>query len=497
MTIPSKKLPIGLFEDQTDIGPVRHAGACVYDAEQQSYAMAGAGANIWGERDSFHYIWKRMRGNFIVTARAAWIGAGTNPHRKLGWMARTGLEPGSPHVSAVLHGDGLDSLQFRRTPDGPTEEARAQRTGADIVQLERKGNAFSMSVARYGDPFTVVQVADIGLGEDVYLGLFVCSHEEEIVERAAVRDVRIVSPVKPDFDRGRDPFGSHLELLDLASGRRRIIHSSDGVLEAPNWTRDGRALIYNNGGRLYRFDLAAGTSALIDTGDVIQNNNDHVISFDGRMLAISSHDGEDNLSRVYTVPLEGGQPRLVTPAGPSYLHGWSPDGAFLVYTAFRDGDYDIYRIPAGGGAETRLTTAIGLDDGPEYTPDGRYIYFNSVRSGSMQIWRMRPDGGGQEQMTDDECNNWFPHISPDGQWVVFVSYLPGEVDPGDHPPAKRVYLRRMPLDGGEPRVLAYLYGGQGTMNVPSWSPDSNQLAFVSNTVPYQEARPTAALSLKE
>jgi len=184
--------------------------------------------------------------------------------------------------------------------------------------------------------------------------------------------------------------------------------------------------------------------------------------------------------------LQGGQPKLVTPKGPSYLHGWSPDGKCLVYCARRNGQYDIYRIPAGGGEEMQLTDTPGLDDGPEYTPDGRYIYFNSVRSGRMQIWRIRPDGRHPQQMTGDAYNNWFPHISPDGKWVVFVSYLVGEADPGDHPPARRVYLRLMPLEGGTPRVLAYLYGGQGSLNVPSWSPDGKRLAFVSNTVPYEQ-----------
>jgi len=216
------------------------------------------------------------------------------------------------------------------------------------------------------------------------------------------------------------------------------------------------------------------------------NNNDHVLSFDGSMLAISNHSKEDFHSRVHVVPVQGGTPKLVTPKGPSYLHGWSPDGRFLVYCAERDGEYDIYRIPVEGGQETQLTTAPGLNDGPEYTPDGKYIYFNSVRSGRMQIWRMQPDGGGQEQMTGDGFNDWFPHISPDGKRAVFISYLLEEVAPGDHPPAKRVYIRMMPLEGGRPKVLAYLYGGQGSLNVPSWSPDGRQLAFVSNTVPFQD-----------
>jgi TolB protein len=477
---------LGQFENQTDVGMVTPPGSCEYDAEQHIYTITSAGANIWGDHDDFHFVWKRMRGDFIVTTRAEFIGAGANPHRKLGWMVRTSLDASSPNVSTGIHGDGLLTLQYRKTYGAPTEEMRIPLAGADVVQLERKGKTYIMSVAHYGDPFVTVQVTDIDLGDEVYVGLLGCSHEVDVVEKFMYRDVRIVVPAKEGFDRQRDPFRSHLELVDIASGHRRIIYTADYVIEAPNWTRDGQALIYNSGGRLYRFDLATKTPSRIDTGSVVNNNNDHVISFDGTMLAISSHSAKEHTSLVYTVPLRGGTPKRVTPTGPSYLHGWSPDGKSLVYAGLRNGDYDIYRISIDGGEETQLTTAIGLDDGPEYTPDGRYIYFSSVRSGRMQIWRMRPDGSHQEQLTDDEYNNWFPHISPDGKWVVYITYLINEAEPSDHPPARRVYLRLMPLDGGKPKVLAYLYGGQGTMNVPSWSPDSTQVAFVSNTVPYED-----------
>ena len=354
-----------------------------------------------------------------------------------------------------------------------------------MIQLERKGSTYIMSVAQFGEPFTAVQASEIDLGEVVYLGLFVCSHADEVVEKATFRNVRIVAPVKEGFDRGKDPFGSRMEILDIASGDRRIIYSTDDVFEAPNWTRDGGALIFNCAGQLFRFDLETKMPpALIDTQDVVRNNNDHVLSFDGSLLAISSHTGKEGHSMVYTVPLQGGKPKQVTLTGPSYLHGWSPDGKYLVYTGQRNGAFDIYRIPVEGGDEIQLTNTPGLDDGPEYTPDGKFIYFNSVRSGLMQIWRMKADGSDQEQLTNDEYNNWFPHISPDGQWVIFVTYLVNETAPGDHPAAKRIYLRLMPLDGGTPKVLAYLYGGQGTMNVPSWSPDGKKVAFVSNTVPF-------------
>ncbi|MGD0752785.1 MAG: biopolymer transporter TolR [Anaerolineales bacterium] len=472
---------LGEFERQSEVGQVSRPGRCDYDAVKQVYTIAGA--NNWGKQDAFHFVWKRIKGNFIVTMRAEFIGAGVNPLRKLGWMARSSLEDNSTYVSPAIHGDGRIALQFRREAGGPTEEIWATLSMADVIQLERKGNSYTMSVARFGEPFEMVRASEIYLEEEIYIGLFVCAHENELIEQAIFRDVRIVRPVKDGFERGKDPFGSHLEILDIASGHRQIIYSAEHVFEAPNWTRDGKALIFNQDGRLYRFDLAMGTPSLIDTGVVVKNNNDHVLSSDGSRLGISSHGEEDGLSRVYTVPLQGGKPKLVMPKGPSYLHGWSPDGKFLVYTGQRNGQYDIFRVPVEGGEEEQLTNTPGLDDGPEYTPDGRYIYFNSVRTGGMQVWRMRPDGSRQEQLTDDEYNNWFPHISPDGKLVVFISYLVGEVAPSDHPAAKRVYLRTIPLDGGKPKVLAYLYGGQGTMNVPSWSPDGRRLAFVSNTVP--------------
>jgi Tol biopolymer transport system component len=169
-------------------------------------------------------------------------------------------------------------------------------------------------------------------------------------------------------------------------------------------------------------------------------------------------------------------PRPVTTTGPSYWHGWSPDGSTLAFCGERNGNFDIYTIPVEGGEEKRLTTAPGKDDGPDYTPDGKFIYFNSDRTGTMQLWRMRPDGSQQEQVTHDEFNNWFPHPSPDGKWLVFLSYDKGVVD---HPANQTVRLRLMPLAGGPIQELAKFFGGQGTLNVPSWSPDSQKLAYVT------------------
>ena len=196
------------------------------------------------------------------------------------------------------------------------------------------------------------------------------------------------------------------------------------------------------------------------------------------MLVISHAEKESNLSLIYTLPIIGGKPNLITKKGPSYWHGWSPDGKFLSYCAERNNNYDVYVIPTTGGEEIRLTDSPGLDDGPDYSPDGKYIYFNSVRSGKMKIWRMNNDGSDQQQVTFDKYNDWFPHPSPDGKWIVFLSYI-DKVDPGDHPPFKRVMLRMFSTLDTKLVILTKLFGGQGTINVPSWSPDSKKIAFVS------------------
>ena len=274
---------------------------------------------------------------------------------------------------------------------------------------------------------------------------------------------------------------SILEICDITTGERTTVKEFPYLIEAPNWTSDGQWLIYNSGGKLYKLSPdQPGDPEQIETAYAVRCNNDHVLSADGQQIAISHGTKEDGQSRIYTLPITGGTPRLVTPMAPSYLHGWSPDGKQLAYCAARKGNFDVYVIPAEGGEEQRLTTAEGLDDGPEYAPDGKHIWFNSVRSGLMQVWRMKADGSEQTQMTFDETRNaWFPHVSPDGQQVVFITYYKGDLEPGQHLANKNVELRIMPATGGESRLLVKLFGGQGTINVNSWAPDSRRFAFVS------------------
>jgi TolB protein len=272
---------------------------------------------------------------------------------------------------------------------------------------------------------------------------------------------------------------SILETVDVHTGERTVLHEFDFVVEAPNWTRDGRYLVYNARGRMHTYELATGEISAIDTRFAVDCNNDHVLSPDNAQLAVSHFTNEDATSRIYILPFEGGEPVRVTEKGPSYLHGWSPDGERLAYCAERDGQYDVYTISVDGGPETQLTDLPGLDDGPEYAPDGKVIWFCSTRTGLMQVWRMRVDGSEQTHMVKEDANCWFPHVSPDGRWVVYIVYGKDDVDAGDHPPNKNVELRLIPAEGGDSTTIVKLFGGQGTMNVNSWSPDNRTIAFVS------------------
>jgi Tol biopolymer transport system component len=482
--------PVGVFQDHIDVGSPKKSGATTYDEATQTYTLKGGGYNIWFGRDEFQYAYRKLKGNFIVTGDFDFPGAGADPHRKIGWMVRESKDDNAAHVSAVLHGDGLTVLQWRHLRGAlmrdPQDEIFPPKKNYKTIQLEREGNTVIMRGAHTGEPMqTIGSVTLPDMPEEVMVGLFISSHNADVVEEARAWNVRIDQPVPDGYNPGREGYlGCRLEILSVFDGKRKVIHEESGRFEAPNWMPDGKTLIINKGGSLYTIPVAGGELVKINTGDVARNNNDHGISFDGKMLAISSsREGmPGGGSTVYVVPIGGGTPKLLTENTPSYWHGWAPNNKEVVYVGQRDGkNYDIYRISINGGQEVKLTNNKGTHvDGPEYSPDGKYIYYNGSQSGTMQLWRMKPDGTGKEQLTFDANNNWFPHISPDGKWIAYISFPP-EIPVDSHPSYKRVTLKLMPVAGGAPRVIAYLYGGQGTINVPSWSPDSKSIAFVSNS----------------
>ena len=473
-------MPTGIFNGHTDIGTVLHAGDAKYDDASRSYTVSGSGENMWRTEDAFHYVWKEVSGDVALTADVLFPSPGKDPHRKACLVIRQSLDAGAAYADAALHGDGLTSLQFRHEAGAITQEVQANVSAPARLRLEKRGAYVQLFLADTGGEMRFSGAATpLALKEPFYIGLAVCSHDKDATETARFSNVVLDTDLSDSA--GRPTLYSTLETQILASTDRRVCLVTPTHIEAPNWLLGDDALVVNSGGRMHRVPAAGGDLEPIDTGFAVRCNNDHGVSPDGTRLVISDQSQEQGQSLIYTLPVGGGTPQRITISGPSYWHGWSPDGKTLAFCGQRDGKFGIFTIPAEGGPETRLTTTQGLDDGPEYSPDGKFIYFNSDRTGRMQIWRMHPDGEALEQVTSDGFNNWFPHPSPDGRSLVFLSYA-GDVS--GHPPNKDVTLRLLPLDKGntanqEAQVLARLFGGQGTINVPCWSADSHRIAFVT------------------
>jgi TolB protein len=468
-----------MFEGHGDVGTVLHPGSVDYDAAKKTYTITGSGENMWLSADAFQFAWKEVSGDVTLTADISFLNKTGNEHKKAVLMLRQSLDADSVYADVALHASGLTSLQFRDEKGAVTHEVQSNLSAPKRLRIAKRGDYVYMSLSDAGEPKTAGGWLRIPLQGSFYVGLGVCSHDKDVVETAVFSNVELTQTAPAEV--GKAVLYSTLETVEIDSTDRRVAYLAPGRFEAPNWTRDGKAFLFNREGHIERLAVGSDKPVTIDTGLATRCNNDHGISPDSTQLAISDNSQGDHESQVYVVPITGGTPHRITQKSPSYWHGWSPDGKTLAFVGQRNGDFDIYTIPAVGGEETRLTTAKGLDDGPEYSPDGKYIYFNSERTGHMQIWRMKPDGSNQEQVFSDDLNNWFPHISPDGKWMVFLTY---GADVTGHPENKDVTLRLMSLSDSNPSekkitVLAKLFGGQGTINVPSWSPDSTQLAFVS------------------
>ena len=472
--------PVGIFDGHNDVGTVLHVGSVDYDAAKRAYMISGSGENMWLAADAFQFAWKKISGDVTLTADISFLTSTGNEHKKAALMFRQSLEADSVYADVALHASGLTSLQFRDEKGALTREIQSNISAPKRLRIARRGDYIYMSLAANGgEPEVAGGWLRIPLQGEFYVGLGVCSHDKDVVERAVFSKVELTQPAA--IGSGKVTLYSTLETVTVDSADRRVAYLAAGRFEAPNWMHDGSAFLFNRDGHIERLAVGEDKPVVLDTGFANRCNNDHGVSPDATQIAISDNSQGEHNSLVYIVPIAGGAPRRITQKSPSYWHGWSPDGKTLAFVGQREGDFDIYAIPAAGGEETRLTTAKGLDDGPEYSPDGKFIYFNSERTGHMQIWRMRPDGSEQEQVFSDELNNWFPHISPDGKWMVFLTY---GADVTGHPENKDVMLRLMALadsNGTDKKitVLAKLFGGQGTINVPSWSPDSKQVAFVS------------------
>jgi len=472
----SQPASLGIFHDQADVGTLLHPGSASYDAASSTYTLTGSGANMWVAEDDFHFAWKKISGDIFVSADVALTGATGNPHRKAVLMIRQSLDAASPAVDIALHGNTLAALQFRLTPGGTDHEvefALAPRR----LRLEKRGDFFYAFAAGTDNKLQPTGASiKLPLTGDYYIGIGVCAHDKDATTTATFHNVKLAplaaSSAKPVL-------WSALETVPIASTDRHVVYTAPAHFEAPNWSRDGSYFLFNRDGGIYRLpvdaDIKPTAPARIPTGPQTHCNNDHGLSPDGATIAVSDS-STPGKSLVYTVPIAGGTPKQITTVAPSYWHSFSPDGQTIAFTSTRDNNSDVYTIPAAGGPEHRLTTDPGIDNGPDYSPDGQWIYFNSERTGPMQIWRMHPDGSSPEQVLTTSTTDWFPHISPNGKWMVFLSYEKGVKG---HPADKDVTVNLMSLADKSTKVLATLFGGQGTLNVPSWSPDSTKIAFVS------------------
>lgn len=467
--------PVGLFESHTDIGTVLHAGTVEYDGSKRLYTVTASGENLWARADDLQYVWKKVSGDVTLTADLAFVGTGGNAHRKGVLMIRQSLDTDSAYVDAALHGNGLTSIQARDEKGAITHEVQSWSSAPKRLRIAKRGAEFYAFVGGEGEALSPSGGSmKVKLAEPFYVGLGVCAHDKNAVEKVLFSNVDLTTGAP--VPRGEPALHSTLEIVRLAAlTDHRALLVLPGQIDAPGWTPDGASVVFSRGGGIYRALADGGRAEDVATGFARRSNGHHGVSPDGRLLAVSDESQDQHQSTIYVLPVAGGTPKRITTRSPSYFHGWSPDGNTLVFTGVRDGKTGIYAVPASGGDETRLTDT-GLNDNPEYSPDGKYIYFNSERGGGVQVWRMWSDGTAQEQVTSDAFHNCFPHLSPDGRRLAFLSYPKNATACA---PNSEVALRVYSIGTQKTDVLATLLGGPGSMGAPFWSSDGRRIAFVS------------------
>ena len=490
LACPAPAQSVGIFEGQSDVGSVNPPGSAQYDLNTGVYTITSAGANLWSATDGFHFLWKKASGDVSLTADIDFpVKTGAhNPHRKAVLIFRQTLDADGAYADAAQHGSGLTALQFRQTKGDITQSIELNIDPPRRVRLEKRGDVFSMFVSLHGEPLHPSGATiKLHLDEPFYAGIGLSSHDANAQETATFSHLQFQQLAPPAAPAAPVLF-STLQAIELDSRRSTVVYTARAQFQAPNWSRDGGSLLFNQDGILYSISAdGQGTPQAINAGAATACNGSHGFSPDGKWLAITCTTPGHPGNRVYIIPSAGGAPRMVTANPDSYFHSWSPDGKTILFTRPSHGSLNVYSIPVDGSAETALTSGSGVSDDPDFSADGQHIYFNTDRWGGMQIARMNPDGSYVEQVTFDNFKNWTPHPSPDGQSIVFLSYGP-EVT--THASNKDVSLRVLSLADNKVRVLASLVGGNGSMNVPNWSPDSKRLAFVSfQMLPAEDAGP--------
>ena len=476
---------LGIFENQSDVGSVVPPGVATYDAASGVYTLRSAGANLWVNVDGFHFVWKKVSGDVSLTAdvKLADAGAGASAHRKALLMFRQTLDPDAMYADAAVHGSGETALQYRHIKGDTTQDIAFNIGAPQRLRLEKRGDTITLFLSMHGEPLHQVG-ASIRMHFDggFYVGLGVCAHNKDAVEQASFAHVELV-PLTAPATPAPVALYSTLQTIAIDNNMRRafVIQTGKGQMEAPNWSRDGKTLIFNRAGKLWSVPAAESDGAIaeatpIDIGSASDCTGSHGLSPDGKWIAMTCTTPDHPGRRVYIVPVTGGAPRMVTANPDSYFHSWSPDGKTILFTRPSHSSLNIFAISPDGGEETALTTGTGVSDDPDFSSDGQWIYFNSDRAGGMQIWRMRTDGSQPEQVTFDEKHNWTPHPSPDGKSILILSY---DKDVTGHAANKDVTLRILNVADRKIRNLVEIVGGSGSDNVPNWAPDGAHFAFVS------------------
>jgi Tol biopolymer transport system component len=499
---------LGIFENQSDVGSVVPPGVATFDAATGVYTIRSAGANLWVNVDGFHFVWKKVSGDVSLTADVKLADASltASPHRKALLMFRQTLDPDAMYADAAIHGSGETALQYRRNKGDTTQDIAFNIGAPQRLRLEKRGDTITLFISMHGEPLHQVGASiKLHFDGEFYAGLGVCAHNKDAMEQATFAHVELqpltasitpatAAPVTTAATPTPTPtpmaLYSTLQTIATDNNARMafVIQTGKGQMEAPNWSRDGKTLIFNRAGKLWSVAAAEGEGSIaeaipIDIGNASDCTGSHGLSPDGKWLAMTCTTPDHPGRRVYIVPAAGaivpatgGAPRVVTANPDSYFHSWSPDGKTILFTRPSHGTLNIFAISPDGGAETALTTGAGVSDDPDFSADGQWIYFNSDRAGGMQIWRMKPDGSAPEQVTFDEKHNWTAHPSPDGKSILILSY---DKEVTGHAANKDVTLRIINTADGKIRDLVEIVGGSGSDNVPNWAPDGAHFAFVS------------------
>jgi Tol biopolymer transport system component len=471
---------LGIFEGHTDIGTVTPPGTVAYNSHTGVYTINAAGWDLWAANDGFHYAWKKLSSDLSLSADIDFpVKTGNHHHfRKAVLMIRQSLDADSAYVDVAQHGDGMVALQYRRAKGADTQDIELNTAQPRRVRLEKRGNVFTLFLSTHGEPLHQAGASiSLPLGAPFYVGIGVSAHNAKVPEKATFANLEI-KPLAPPDAPAQKVLYSTVQVIKVAEREATVINSQAAHAQAPNWSRDGKTIVFNQDGHMYSAPATGGgTPQLIDTGSATSCSGSHGFSPDGKWLAITCASPGHTERRVSIIPATGGEPRILTQTT-GYFHSWSPDGKTILFTRGgpQRGMGNIYSISVDGGPETALTTGTGLSDDPDFSPDGKWVYFNTDRWGGMQIGRMHPDGSAVEQVTFDQFKNWTPHPSPDGKMIVFISYPP---DVTTHAANKDITLRILSTTDKSIRNLVNLVGGDGSMNVANWSPDSKSCAFVS------------------